>query len=102
MAFIANNENAIEWLRDQDRITVTLSDRKMINTVKRLSVKHPADVEILALPENNGGYLYARLPLSWLKIRDPGRRAEKTPEQIEAARAMGREMQRKRREDAEI
>jgi hypothetical protein len=86
MNFYANNENAIEWLRDQDRITVTLSDRKMINKVKRIAEKHPQDVEILALPENNGGYLYARLPLVCLNLRDPGRRTEKTPEQIEAMR----------------
>lgn len=74
--FYSANENAIEWIRGEDRITVTLSDEKMINAVKRLAKKYPDEIEIVALPSKNGGYLYAHLPLSFLKIQAKG----KTPD----------------------
>lgn len=84
--FYSANENAIEWIRGEDRITVTLSDKEMINTVKRLAKKYKNDIEIIALPSNNDGYLYARLPLSFLQIRYPGVRPEPNEEQSEMYR----------------
>lgn len=84
--FYANNENAIEWLRGDGRITVTLSDRRLINTVLRLAKKDPDRIEILARPEDNGGYLYAHLPLSYLRIQMPPRVPAVTEEQREAGR----------------
>lgn len=84
--FYANNENAIEWLRGDGRITVTLSDRRLINTVLRLAKKAPDRIEILARPEDNGGYLYAHLPLSCLRIQMPPRTPFTTEEQREANR----------------
>lgn len=84
--FYANNENAIEWLRGDGRITVTLSDRRLINTVLRLAKKNPDQIEILARPEDNGGYLYAHLPLSYLRIQMPPRAPAVTEEQREANR----------------
>lgn len=83
--FYSNNENAIEWLRGEDRITVTLSDRRFINTVLRLS-KKDRNIEILAKPETNGGYLYAHLPASYLRIQMPPRLPSVTEEQREAGR----------------
>lgn len=86
MNFYANNENAIEWLQGNDRITVTLSDQHFWAVVRRLAKKHPDKVEILAQPKDNGGYMYARLPLAFLQIRDTGSRPEATDEQREFAR----------------
>lgn len=87
--FYAANENAIEWLTGEDRITVTLSDRHFIAVVKRLAKKYPNDVEITGLPSNNDGYLCAHLPLSFLQFRYPGDQPEKTEEQKAAIRELG-------------
>lgn len=84
--FYSNNENAIEWIKGDERITVTLSDQHLWAVVRRLAKKYPDKVEVLAEPKENGGYMYAHLPLSFLQIRDPGRQPIKSDEQVEAAR----------------
>lgn len=93
---------ASKWLTGDEWITVTLSERHLWGVVRKLAKKYPDRVEILAEPKNNGGYMYAHLPIEFLQIRDPGRQPAKSEEQIEAARAMGKESQRKRRESTEI
>ena len=59
-------ENCIEWLNGQDTISVTLSQGKYINKVKKLAKKHPDLVKILA--ENEDGSIFAHLPLKALKL----------------------------------
>lgn len=59
-------ENVIEWLNGDDKVTVSLSQIKYINKVKKLKDKYPDDVEIVA--ENEDGSLTAKLPLSAIKI----------------------------------
>ena len=73
-------ENCIEWLNGQDRVTVTLSQGKYINKVKKLSEKHEG-VEIVK--ENTDGTLLAHLPLKFIKISAP---KQMTEEQKERAR----------------
>lgn len=88
--FYSNNENAIEWLKGDERITVTLSDQHLWAVVRRLAKKYPDKVEVLAEPKENGGYMYAHLPLSFLQIRDPGKRPDVSEEQREFAREVAR------------
>lgn len=88
--FYSANENAIEFLRDEDRMTVTFSDPHFIAVVKRLAKKYPDQVEIMALPSNNGGYIYAHLPVSFLQVRYPGNYPERTEEQKDFAREVAR------------
>jgi hypothetical protein len=59
-------ENAIEWLTGDDTISVTLTQKKYINKVKKLAVKHPNLVSILN--ENSDGSIFAHLPLKALKL----------------------------------
>lgn len=59
-------ENVIEWVTGDDTITVTLSQRKYITKVRKLAVKWPSLVSILA--ENADGSILARLPLKALKL----------------------------------
>ena len=59
-------ENCIEWLNGQDTISVTLSQGRYINKVKKLAKKHPDLVQILA--ENKDGSIFAHLPLKALKL----------------------------------
>ena len=69
MNFANNNENCIEFLNNQHRITVSFCMSKWINKVKKLKEEHPDDVKILA--ENEDGSICARLPIKYLKISAP-------------------------------
>lgn len=59
-------ENVIEWLNNEDTISVTLYQVKYINKVKKLAIKYPDLVQILA--ENKDGSIFAHLPLKALKF----------------------------------
>ena len=83
-------ENCIEWLNGQDRVTVTLSQGKYINKVKKLAEKHEG-VEIVK--ENTDGTLLAHLPLKFVKISAP---KQMTEEQKERARERFKAMQKER------
>ena len=71
-------ENCIEWLNGQDRVTVTLSQGRLINKVKKLAEKYK-EVEILK--ENEDGTLLAKLPLKFIKISAPRQMTEEQREQ---------------------
>ena len=73
-------ENCIEWLNGQDRVTVTLSQGRFINKVKKLAEKDK-EVEIVTI--NEDGTLLAHLPLKYIKISAP---RQVTDEQKEKAR----------------
>lgn len=62
-------ENVIEWVKDEERATLTLSQRRTITRVKELSKSHPEKCQILA--ENEDGSVYAHIPVSWIKINPP-------------------------------
>lgn len=85
-------ENCIEWLNGQDRVTVTLSQGKYINKVKKLAEKHEG-VEIVK--ENTDGTLLAHLPLKFIKISAP---KQMTEEQKEQARERFKAIQKERAE----
>lgn len=71
-------ENAIEWVNGQDRVTVTLSQGRYINKVKKLAETHK-EVEIVK--ENEDGTLLAHLPLKYIKISAPRQMTEEQREQ---------------------
>lgn len=77
------NENAIEWLDSRDKATVTLHGGRLKNRVMRLAEEYPDEVEIRREPDENGGFLVAKIPVKWVKITPP-RRLELTDEQKEA------------------
>ena len=61
-------ENNIEWLTGQDRVTVSFSQQKFVNKIRKLAQKHP-EVEIVA--ENADGSITAHVPLKFVKISAP-------------------------------
>lgn len=63
---------------------VSTDERRLINRIKKLMKKHPDDVEIIRMPEDNDGCLYCKVPANWLKIAPPIKR-ELTDEQRAAA-----------------
>ena len=61
-----NIENAIEWLTGQDTITVSLTQKRFVNRVRKLAKKYPKTVEIVA--ENEDGSIMAHLPINALHL----------------------------------
>ena len=59
-------ENVIELLENQERATVTFSQGRYKNRIKKLASEHPGECEIVA--ENTDGSLCAHVPVSWVKI----------------------------------
>ena len=78
------HENAVEWIAGQRTCTVTLWTGRQQNRVVSLCKKHPDKAKVIAWPEENGGYLYARIPLTWLRFAAPTTR-EMTEEEKAAA-----------------
>ena len=83
-------ENAIEWLDGQKTATVTIHSEKLRNRVMRLAEEYPDKIKVIAEPKKNGGFLYARVPRSWVKINPPPKRSEMTEEQKQALAERGR------------
>lgn len=73
-------ENAIEWLDGQKTATVTVHSQKQKTALLRLAKAHPDKVKIVADPEENGGFLLARLPVSWIKFQAPPKLSEEDKE----------------------
>ena len=63
-------ENVIEWIRDQERAMVSLSQKRTISRVRKLAKDHPGKCQIVA--DNKDGSICAHIPVSWVKII-PGR-----------------------------
>ena len=85
-------ENVIEWVKDGERATLSLSQRRTISRVKQLAEQYPDECQVLA--ENKDGSLYAHIPVSWIRI-NPG--MELTEEQREKRAETMRENMAKRR-----
>ena len=61
-----NIENAIEWLRDRKRATVSFTQGRMITKIKKLAEARPEECQIVA--ENKDGSICAHIPTRWVKI----------------------------------
>lgn len=62
----SNVENAIEFIKDSDRATVSFSQVRCITRIKKLAAERPEECEIVA--ENKDGSICAHVPVSWVKI----------------------------------
>lgn len=80
-----NKENMIEWLAGQHSCTVTFTNQKHINRIKKL-YEERGD-EFKSYHENKDGSICAKIPLKWVRI-NPGskEKREMTEEQKEALR----------------
>lgn len=78
MAKDAFIENTIEWLRDDDRATLSLSQRRVISKIEKYAKQYPDECEITA--RNNDGSICAHVPVSWIKI-SPKKKKQLTDEQ---------------------
>ncbi len=62
-------ENALEWYTGNNMVTVTLSQKRLINKIKKLAQQFPDEVKIDCI--NDEGTILAHIPLSYLKITRP-------------------------------
>lgn len=62
-------ENVIEWYNGQDIMTVTLSQKRLINKVMKLAKEYPSEVRIDRV--NDDGTVLAHLPLKYLRFSRP-------------------------------
>ena len=67
--FDNNNENCIEWLSGERTTTITFTERKMINRIKKIYEDRKDEFKYLV--ENDDGSICAKLPKKWVKI-NPG------------------------------
>lgn len=74
---------------------VSTDERKMITRLMKLKEAHPDAVEILALPPNNDGCLYCKVPASWLRIAPPKKRDLSDEERAELAERFRANMSKK-------
>ena len=74
------SENVIEWIKDEKRATLTLSQRRTISRVKKLAVQYPEQCQVVA--ENKDGSICAHSPVSWVKISPPRELSEEQRQQI--------------------
>lgn len=59
------NENVIEWLDDEETISVTFHQKRFVNKIKRLA---NIDENVTILAENEDKSIFAHLPISYLKL----------------------------------
>lgn len=71
--FDNNNENTIEYLTREHYATVTFTDRKMINRIKKVYEERKDEFKYLV--ENNDGSICAKIPKKWVKI-NPGSKTD--------------------------
>lgn len=74
-------ENMIEFITGQGTATVTFTNRKHINRIKKLHEVHKDDFKYFV--ENKDGSVCAKFPLKWIRISPPKMVSD---EQREAAR----------------
>ncbi len=73
-------ETNIDIVSTQAHATVSSSELKQINKIKKLHEANPEEIEIVIAPEDNYGVIVARMPKSYIKISPP-RKVNYTEEQ---------------------
>ena len=58
--------NTIEWLRNDEAATVSITQRRIITQIKKLAEIRPDECQIIA--ENDNGSICAKVPIAWIKI----------------------------------
>ena len=98
-----NTENMIEWQTNARTATVTFTNQKHINRIKKLYEERGDEFKYFH--ENSDGSICAKIPLKWIKINGgalpgTGKKRELTEEQKQALRerlAAGREKAAKKK-----
>ena len=65
---MGTDENAIEFLKNQDRATGSFSKPRFISRIKKLAAEYPDQVDYV---QNEDGTICAHFPVAWVKITPP-------------------------------
>lgn len=87
------SETAVDTVGDW--VFVSSDSRKQVNSIRKLWEDHPNEVRMFALPENNGGCIYAALPKDWVRFAPPKKRAISEEERIVLAERMKKAREKK-------
>ena len=80
-----NMENVLEFISGTRTVTVSFTNQKHINRIKKLYEERKDDFKYFH--ENTDGSICAKIPLKWIKINSGSKtRRVMTEEQKEAAR----------------
>ena len=80
MGKLKNIETSIGYCEDDGIAFVSSNERKWISKIIKYKSRYQDEVTILALPEDNGGFIYAKIPQKWVALRPP-RKINLTDEQ---------------------
>lgn len=76
-------DSSIEFYKNEKTATVTFSQGRLINRIRKLQRERPADVEIVT---DSDGILCAHIPVKWLRIQ-PGIELTEEQRKIKADKA---------------
>lgn len=65
----AYRENVIEWLKDEERVSLTITQGRYKTRIERLAKERPDECQVLA--RNKDGSIFVYIPVSWIRI-NPG------------------------------
>lgn len=83
-------ETAFEYLSDDGYMTVSTSERKIINKMLRLIDDNKNVCTIVRMPGENDGYLYCKVPKNWLHVYAPKHRTLTEEQKKEAGERLAR------------
>lgn len=50
---------------------MSTDERRWINAIRKLADQRPEECIVLKEPEQNGGFIYAKFPQKWVRVRPP-------------------------------
>ena len=80
-----NLENVIEFLTGDSTATISVSNKRFVNRLRKLFADGEHGQEMLRFTENADGTLYCVVPLSWVRVSPPRKMSEEQ-KQEQAAR----------------
>ena len=89
-------ETCIEWTNDTETATISSNEIKWINKINKYAIQYPNDIQILYMPDNNYGTIFAHVSKNFIKLSPP-RAVNYTEEQkVAAAERMAKARQNRR------
>lgn len=74
------NENAIEFMTNGTKATLTFSQGRYKSVIRKLAEKHPEECQIIA--DNEDGSICAHVPVAWIRISPPKQYTEEQRQQM--------------------
>jgi hypothetical protein len=74
MNFATCNENVIEFYRNNNQASVTFTQGRFINKIKKYEKEYSDECQILS--ENMDGSIFAHIPTNWIRISPPRKMSE--------------------------